>query len=133
MSTERDSESEQSAYEWVLQDAEENARAKSAGPWTSEDHLLQQGVKPKNGGFSRDEIKDAISQALVQNELIGWHGLLARTTEEKLREIIEAEKEADITRQILIGKVNRYIKHLHREGKTDAELEQGTSETEVPA
>lgn len=105
---------EQSAYEWVLEDAH-TPRAADNGPWTSEDHLIQQGVKAKHGGFTRDEIKDAISTALVRNELLSWHGLLAPVEEDVLRRIIEAEKEADITRKILVGKVNRYRQYLQTE------------------
>ena len=96
------------AYQWVLATASEQTT--ESDPWTSERYLVQEGRKPKHG-HTKTEVRDAISQAKVANDLIGWHGLLAPATPGHLQEIIEAELDADITRRILIGKCNRYLQH----------------------
>ena len=104
---------ESELYEWVLREAD-NPRAATCGPWTSRDHIVQEGIKNKHG-FEREDIESAISTALVRNDLLEWHGLLVPVTKGKLRSVIEAEREADHTRKILVGKVNRYLQTLKTE------------------
>ncbi|WMT07831.1 hypothetical protein NP511_02250 [Natrinema thermotolerans] len=94
-------------YQWVL----ENVHEYPAGTdprWGSRGNLVYEGRKLD--GVSKEDVQKAIARAVDNEDLISWHGLLARAEVDRLREITRAEHEDhDITRGILVGKCNKLI------------------------
>lgn len=76
--------------------------------YTSAEYLKQESSKG-NVPCSRDQVGDAIDRLIESGRLFSWHGLLAPVTDEHLTAIIENEREAEISRTLLIGNVNRIL------------------------
>lgn len=80
-----------------------------ADPWTSDGKIHEHG---RQNGLSKQQVSNEIDQALVAGDLLEWHGLLTLREPDHLRGVIEAERNATITRKILIGKCNRALSSL---------------------
>ncbi|WP_324662426.1 hypothetical protein [Haloarcula sediminis] len=59
--------------------------------------------------LARGDVDSVINRLTDEREVFEWHGLLAPATEEHLKAIIENERLSDTPREILIGKVNRWL------------------------
>ncbi|MFC6766051.1 hypothetical protein [Natrinema soli] len=108
-------------YQWVL----ENVREFPAGidsRWGSCGNLVHQGRKLDS--VEKDDVQAAIARAVDNEDLLSWHGLLARAEIDRLREIVHVEhEEHGITRQILVGKCNKLIAAKKQEQAGEAESE----------
>ncbi|MFC6975697.1 hypothetical protein ACFQL1_15140 [Halomicroarcula sp. GCM10025709] len=105
-------------------------------PWTSKYHLRQD---IEHGEFGRDEVLDACDEMARDGEFLYWHGWITPKREDALTAVIQAEKAADVTRQILIGKCNRALQALRddqlvTDGGRDYEhvVEVPDRETQIP-
>ncbi|QCW03593.1 hypothetical protein [Natrinema pallidum] len=100
-------------YQWVL----ENVHEYPAGTdprWGSRGNLVYEGRKLN--GVEKNDVQKAIARAVDNEDLLSWHGLLARAEIDRLRELVRIEhEEHDITRQILVGKCNKLIAKKKRE------------------
>ena len=77
-------------------------------PWTGKPFVAQEAEKRSNDA-DKEEVKSAVEQLVDEDELLYWHGLIARPTPEILHAIIERERDAETTRKLLIGEVNRFL------------------------
>lgn len=102
-----DSGGVQDVYAWVLQAVEE--RTSPDDPWSSEGALRQ---ARHTMDFDRDAVDAAIDTAVANDDLLDWHGLFAPATLEGIQAVIEAEADADITRQLLVKKANRLKRRI---------------------
>ncbi|SEW09932.1 hypothetical protein [Natrinema salifodinae] len=94
-------------YQWVLDNVHEYP-AGTDSRWGSRGNLVHQGRKLD--GVEKEDVEEAIARAIDNEDLLSWHGLLARAEIDRLREIVRIEhEEHDITRQILVGKCNKLI------------------------
>ncbi len=93
----------------------------SSSPWTSRREVRQ---KSKNGTgktlipLSKDETDRLIAELVEDGEIVYWHGWITLNNDQLLQTAIEKEREADVTRKILIGKLNKI-----RRGKWDFQQE----------
>ncbi|QLG47864.1 hypothetical protein [Natrinema halophilum] len=111
-------------YEWVLGNVHKYP-AGTDSRWGCRSNLVHQGRKLD--GVSKDDIEEAIARAVENEDLISWHGLLARAEIDRLRELIRVEhEEHDITRSILVGKCNKLIAKKKQEQADEAEREIAT-------
>ncbi|WP_265109144.1 hypothetical protein [Halosolutus halophilus] len=118
-------------YQWVLDTVHEYP-AQTDSRWGCRGNLVHQGRKLD--GVTKDDVREAITRAVDNEDLISWHGLLARADIETLREIVRVEtEEHEITRQILVGKCNKLIaakkqeqadENIDQEVATDGGLEE---------
>jgi hypothetical protein len=76
--------------------------------WTSRERLRADAVKPHTD-YDKSSLSDAISALEEAGEIIAWHGLLAPTTEDHLRAIIETETQSTVTRSLLVGRCNTLL------------------------
>ena len=109
-STQSAEDAGQSLREWILARMEEHIDLDDPSdqkhPWSSKDHVRQD-VQFRE--FSPEEIEAEINRMVDDGTLIYWHGWCAPNREDVLRAIIAAEREADFTRKILVGRCNRYL------------------------
>lgn len=98
--------------EWILQqldkrtDADgERGQSASSDLWTGAYQITGATGEKFSCPFSEEQLQSALNELRAENELIGWHGLVAPATEEHLRAIIAAENAADISRKTLIKRV----------------------------
>jgi len=94
-------------YDWVLEAVAD--RTSPDSPWSSKGELRQ--ARHKHD-YDRDVVEHAIEEALENDDLLGWHGLLAPATPEGIEAVVEAEAQADITRTILVQKANRLRRRI---------------------
>jgi hypothetical protein len=64
-----------------------------------------------------EAIKDELNRAANSNELLEWRGQFAPVEREHLVAVIEAEKDADVTRQQLIARTNRLVREVSEDGE----------------
>ncbi len=94
-------------YQWVLENVHEYPSATDSR-WGCRGNLVHQGRKLD--GVSKDDVHEAIARAVDNEDLISWHGLLARAEIDRLRDIVRVEhEEHEITRSMLVGKCNKLI------------------------
>jgi len=77
--------------------------------WTSVGYLRQQAPKPATD-YSKENLQPLIDGLESKEKIINWFGLIAPTTEEHLKAIIDNERMSDEPRKILIGQCNRLVK-----------------------
>lgn len=107
-------------YQWVLDNVHEYP-AGTDSRWGSRGNLVHQGRKLD--GVEKDDVQAAIARAVDNEDLLSWHGLLARAEVDRLREITRVEhEEYDITRGILVGKCNKLIATKKQEQADGAEV-----------
>lgn len=87
--------------------------------WTSPKRIKQDGVKA-SVPYSRGDLEAEVNAAIDDGDLLAFAGLVAPVTPDHLRAIIQAERDADITRKVLVGKCNRLLQES-KEGGDDAE------------
>ncbi|WP_226479124.1 hypothetical protein [Natrinema amylolyticum] len=116
--------------QWVLENVHEYP-AGTDSRWGSRGNLVHHGRKLD--GVSKDDVEAAIARAVDNEDLLSWHGLLARAEVDRLREIVRVEhEEHEITRQILVGKCNTLIaKKKAAQDDEAAEPEVATTEGEA--
>ncbi|MFC7216528.1 hypothetical protein ACFQO4_20930 [Saliphagus sp. GCM10025334] len=88
-----------------IQDAESNI-------WTGRRRMKSDGSSSRSP-LDRGDVNQVIDQLVEQDEVFEWFGLLAPCTEEYLQAILENEAKADLSRQILVSKVNKKLKELN--------------------
>lgn len=116
--TDLDDQPEQDVYQFVLATVEDTLGGNDKPLWSSRTQVLGEAVKSTND-FDKPAARAAISRAIANDDLFHWHGLLAPADPDHLRKIIQAEQQADITRKIMIGQINKLLKRL-KEGGSDA-------------
>lgn len=100
--------------EWVMDTVRQNTEPIPEGQniqsplWTSHRRLASGGERWSTP-HSRDMVERATNALISRGRLFSWHGQVCPTDPDHLRAVIEAERNADVTRQILIGKANRVI------------------------
>lgn len=104
--------SEPDVYAWVLDTVADTLGGHDKPLWSSRTQVLAQAVKTTNS-YDKAAAKRAINQAIDNDDLFLWHGLLAPADPEHLRKIIEAEREATITRKLMVGKINKLLGRLN--------------------
>lgn len=111
-------------YQWVLENVHEYP-AGTDSRWGSRGNLVYEGRKLD--GVGKDDVQEAIACAVDNDDLLSWHGLLARTEIDRLRELVRVEhEEHEITRSILVGKCNKLIAKKKQEQADEAEPEVAT-------
>jgi len=111
-------------YQWILENVHEYP-AGTDSRWGSRGNLVYEGRKLD--GVSKDDVQEAITRAIDNEDLLSWHGLLARAEIDRLRELTRVEhEEHEITRGILVGKCNKLIAKKKKEQADDAEPEIAT-------
>lgn len=102
----------QSVTDWVLDRVEEYTDAdgelgqnENSDTWTSTRSIAAGGEK-FSVPYSKDQIQAAVDRLVEDTEVVEWHGLIAPATDKHLASIIEAEREASVTRKLLVGHVN---------------------------
>lgn len=110
--TEIEIEGSQPAQHWVIEQIRD--LTSPGDPWTSRGHLRQEASKSSHE-FDRDAVDAAIEALIESGDLIGWHGPIALADTERLREIIERERESEFTRKLLVGKCNQLLVERRRE------------------
>ncbi|NUC71749.1 hypothetical protein HTZ84_05395 [Haloterrigena sp. SYSU A558-1] len=104
-------------YQWVLDNVHEYP-AGTDSRWGCRGNLVHQGRKLDS--VEKADVQEAIGRAVNNEDLISWHGLLARAEVDRLRELVRIEhEEYDITRQILVGKCNNLIEKKKQEEADD--------------
>ncbi|QRV14257.1 hypothetical protein JMJ58_15090 [Haloterrigena salifodinae] len=104
-------------YQWVLDNVHEYP-AGTDSRWGCRGNLVHQGRKLD--GVEKADVLEAIGRAVNNEDLLSWHGLLARAEVDRLRELVRIEhKEHDISRQILVGKCNKLIAKKRQEEADD--------------
>ncbi|MFC6765479.1 hypothetical protein [Natrinema soli] len=121
-------------YQWVLENIHEYP-AWIDSRWGSRGNLVHH--RRKLDGVTKEDVQVAISRAVDNEDLLSWHGLLARAEIDRLREITRVEhEEHNITRGILVGKCNKLIamkkqeqadENAEREVATDGGVDQPLS------
>lgn len=77
-------------------------------PWTSRERIRDWARKTTTDVDL--EVAERVIRALIrENEIVYWHGLVMPADTELLRTAIEREIEAETTRKILVGKLNKIM------------------------
>lgn len=77
----------------------------SSNIWTSRTRI--KGEASKSDHVERGEVNEIVDQLIVDGQLVSWHGLIAPARDEHLQAIIQNERLADISRKLLVAKVNK--------------------------
>lgn len=96
---------------WVLDTVDDTLQLKD-DLWSSRSHVLQEAVKT-TVGHEKAAVREAIQRAIANDDLFHWHGLLAPADPDHLRAIIEYEQQADITRKLMVGEINKLLARLN--------------------
>lgn len=78
-------------------------------PWTSRRATR---VLGSEHGFDAGALDDAVDALVETGDVVYWHGLVAPRDPDVLRAANQQEAEADFTRRILVGKLNRVLADL---------------------
>lgn len=92
--------------QWVLDTVDEQTSVDD--PITSKGQLKQ---RIRNYEHDVDDVIAAADELVAEDELFGWHGILAPTDDDILKAIIERERQFDLKRQLLIAKCNKLRKN----------------------
>lgn len=76
--------------------------------WTGTKRLKQEASK-NNIDCTKSELEDAVAALVGEGSLITWHGLLAPANVDHVRAVIENECQAEITRNLLVGKCEDFL------------------------
>lgn len=70
---------------------------------------LKQEASKNNIDCTKSELENAVAGLVAEGSLITWHGLLAPANVDHVQAIVENERRAGITRELLVGKCNRFL------------------------
>lgn len=102
--------------QWVVETVEETAGEGKSDYWSARSWVKREARQEP--AIETERIGGAIDQAVEADELLSWHGLLAVRDRETLLGIVEEERDAEITRKILVGKCNEALQELSEGGES---------------